>query len=436
MHYDLFHLSNERMFMKVRVVGSQSLNGAVTVSGAKNSATRVLAAALLTSGHVRLRNFPLALEDAKAKINFIRGMGAEIEEHETASELELSVPSLSFDGIKNFNLPIRTTYLLAAGALAHNGHAKVPYPGGCKIGNRGYDLHMMVWRQLGCAVEECPDYIDVRGGLTGGVIDFPISTVGGTENALMCASVASGETLIRNAYVTPEVSDLISFLREMGAHIVQEGSSHIRVQGVGGLLRGASFSIMPDRIEALTWIILGAVTGGTLLVHNVPFETMEVPLIHLRDAGIDLFRNSNTVMISPDCIGPHGIQPFELATGTHPGVISDMQSFYTFLGLFANGRSIVFDYRYPKRIAYAHELEKFALRAIEAVPGKITVRGPQRLQAAQAKSTDLRGSMAQIMAAICAEGESQVDGVELALRGYNNLPEKLVSLGVSAQWSD
>ncbi|MDR5893265.1 UDP-N-acetylglucosamine 1-carboxyvinyltransferase [Halomonas mongoliensis] len=422
--------------MKVKLAGSQSLNGAVTVSGAKNSATRVLAAALLSSGCVNLRNFPLALEDAKAKINFMQELGAKIKINEPQSELELSVPTLSFDGIKDFSLPIRTTYLLAAGALARNGHAKVPYPGGCKIGSRGYDLHMMVWRQLGCAVDECPEYIDVRGRLTGGVIDFPISTVGGTENALMCASVASGETLIRNAYVTPEISDLIAFLREMGAHIVQEGSSHIRVQGSGGLLRGASFSIMPDRIEALTWIILGAVTGGNLLVHNVPFETMEVPLIHLRDAGIDLFRNSSTVMVSPDCIGPHGIQPFELATGTHPGVISDMQSFFAFLGFFANGRSVVFDYRYPERIAYAHELEKFAPGAIVAEPGKITVQGPNRLHGAKAKSTDLRGSMAQIMAAICAEGESQVDGVELALRGYNNLPEKLASLGVSAQWSD
>lgn len=421
--------------MKVKIFGSQSLNGAVSVSGAKNSATRVLAAALLSSGRISLRNFPLALEDVKAKISFIRSMGAELEVNEAMSELELVASSLCFDNVKNFDLPIRTTYLLAAGALAHNGHAKVPYPGGCKIGSRGYDLHMMVWRQLGCAVEECSEYIDVRGQLIGGVIDFPISTVGGTENALMCASVATGETLIRNAYVTPEVSDLIAFLREMGAHIVQEGSSHIRVQGVGGLLRGASFSIMPDRIEALTWIILGAVTGGTLLVHNVPFETMEVPLIHLRDAGIDLFRNSNTVMISSDCIGPHGIQPFELATGTHPGVISDMQSFYAFLGLFANGRSVVFDYRYPERIAYARELDKFAPGAIKAEPGKITIQGLKRLQGAQVQSTDLRGSMAQIMAAICAEGESQVDGVELALRGYNNLPGKLTSLGVNAQWS-
>ncbi len=420
--------------MHVLISGPQTLNGSVTVSGAKNSATRVLAAALLSSGRVALRNFPLALEDAKAKIAFIRAMGAQCIENTATSELEVSAGALSFAKISDFRLPIRTTYLLAAGALARNGLACVPYPGGCKIGSRGYDLHVMVWRQMGCMVEETPDYIKVTGKLVGGLIDFPISTVGGTENALMCAAVSCGETLIRNAYVTPEVSDLIAFLREMGAQIEQEGSSHIRVSGAGDLLRGASFAIMPDRIEALTWIVLGAVTGGTLHVRNVPFDTMEVPLIHLRYAGLDLFRNSDTIMVLPDCIGPHGIQPFELACGTYPGVISDMQSFYTFLALFANGRSVIYDYRYPERIAYALELTKFASDAINIVSGKITVRGKQALTAANASSTDLRGSMALIMAALCAKGESRINGVELALRGYNDLPKKLAKLGVNAIW--
>nr|WP_255772293.1 MULTISPECIES: UDP-N-acetylglucosamine 1-carboxyvinyltransferase [Halorhodospira] len=417
------------------VSGGQRLNGSVVVSGAKNSATRVLAASLISEGRVTLRNFPLALEDAKAKIAFLSSLGVEIQQRSDRSEMMIETTDLSLEDLQQYNLPIRTTYLLAAGMLARCGEARIPYPGGCKIGSRGYDLHMMVWRDLGCEVKEKPDYIEVRGRLRGGQVDFPISTVGGTENALICAAVARGETLIRNAYVTPEVRDLVAFLREMGARIELEGTSLIRVQGDGNLLGDASFSIMPDRIEALTWIILGAVTEGTVFVHNVPFDTMEVPLLHLRDAGLDLFSNSDTVMVSPDCIGEHGIQPFELATGTHPGVISDMQSFFAFLGLFANGRSVVFDYRYPERIAYANELAKFAPGAIEAEPGRITVYGPRRLSAAHVGSTDLRGSMAQIMAAICAEGESRVDGVELALRGYNALPEKLAALGLEAVWN-
>lgn len=422
--------------MKVTFIGRRYLRGSVCLSGAKNSATRVLAASLLSEGRVHLRNFPLLLEDVKAKLGFMRAMGAECTEWHATAELEVITPGISFSSITDFNLPIRTTYLLAAGALARNGYARVPYPGGCKIGNRGYDLHMMVWRQLGCEVVEDQDHIAVKGKLRGGTIDFPISTVGGTENALLCGAVAHGETLIRNAYVTPEVYDLIAFLREMGASIELEGSSLIRVAGVDGLLRGASFAIMPDRIEALTWIILGIVSGAGLRVCNVPFEAMEVPLIHLREAGVNLYRNSSSVFITPDCVGPHGIQPFELACGTYPGVISDMQPFFTFLALFANGRSRIYDYRYPERIAYALELEKFAPGAIEAAPGLITIHGPARLNGAHARSTDLRGSMALVMAALCAKGESQINGVELALRGYNDLPGKLAGLGVAAEWKE
>lgn len=420
--------------MDFRILGPQALNGSVSVSGAKNSATRILAAAFVSDGRVTLRNFPLALKDAKAKMAFLADLGVKISQRPDQSELSIAVPNFSLGNIQSFDLPIRTTYLLAAGMLARCGRARVPYPGGCKIGSRGYDLHIMVWRELGCEVEERVDHIEIRGKIRGGRVDFPISTVGGTENALICGAVAEGETLIRNAYVTPEVYDLIAFLREMGAHIDLEGTSLIRIQGKGSLLGDASFSIMPDRIEALTWIILSAVTEGTVFVHNVPFDTMAAPFLHLRDAGLDIFSNSRTVMVSLECIGTHGIQPFELATGTHPGVISDMQAFFTFLGLFANGRSVVFDYRYPERIAYAKELSKFAPGAVHAELGRITVQGPRRLSGAQAESTDLRGSMAQIMAAICAEGESRVSGVELALRGYNALPEKLAALGLVADW--
>jgi UDP-N-acetylglucosamine 1-carboxyvinyltransferase len=411
-----------------------TLTGNVTVSGAKNSATRVLAAALLSAEQVTLRNFPLELEDVKAKLSFISQMGAELQASADMEELRIRGLNLGFERISDFDLPVRTTYLLAGGALARHGHARVPYPGGCKIGSRGYDLHIMVWEALGCTVEELPEYIYVTGKLRGGVIDFPISTVGGTENALICATVAAGSTQIRNAYVTPEVYDLIAFLREMGAKIELEGSSHINVIGSDGLLGGATFAIMPDRIEALTWLVLGAVGGGRLSIRNVPLDTMQVPLLHLRDAGLDFYTNTNSVQVGPECIGPHGLQPFELATGTHPGVISDMQSFYVFLALFANGRSIIHDYRYPERIAYVRELAKFAPGALEAEHGKITVRGPVELHGAHAASTDLRGSMAQIMAALCATGQSRVDGVEMALRGYNRLPEKLASLGAEVEW--
>lgn len=420
--------------MQLNVEGKQILDGEVAVDGAKNSATRILAAALVSDGKISLRNFPLSLEDVKAKIRFIEQLGANIHANPDTSVLEISTNALSLDNVDTYELPIRTTYLLAAGLLARNGYARIPYPAGCKIGERGYDLHLMVWRKLGCTVIEHPDFIEIEGELKGGNINFPLSTVGGTENALICASVASGESVIRNAYVTPEVEDLIEFLREMGAQIQLDGSSMARVSGAGGLLRGGSFSVMPDRIEALTWIVLAAITGSAIRIKNVPFRVMEVPLLHLRHAGIDYMQSSDSILVSPECVSDYGIQPFELACGTYPGIISDMQSFYVLLAMYANGRSKIFDYRYPKRIAYAHELNKFSPNAIDAEPGRLTVSGGSKLNGATVTSTDLRGSMALVMAAIAAEGNSTVTGVEMALRGYNNLPRKLAQLGLHSEW--
>lgn len=412
------------------IQGVQTPVGKVAVSGAKNSATRLLAAALTSSETVRIRNFPTHLVDAVAKVRFMRALGANIEVNHETSTIEILTSELKLHKDLDYNVPIRTTYLLAAGQLVRNGEARIPYPGGCKIGNRGYDLHIKVWEWLGCTVKEEDDYIEIKGKLRGGLIDFPISTVGGTENALICAAVAIGDTEIRNAYVSPEVHDLILLLREMGAQIDNFGNSLIRVRGVGGLLRGASFQVMPDRIEALTWIIFAVLTGGEICVEGVPFEHMQAPLLHLQEAGIDIFRNSRNAYINAACVADAGIQPFELACGTHPGVISDMQSFYTLLGMKAKGTSRIYDYRYPERIAYARELDKFSPGSVECEPGKITTRGLKPLHGARVVSTDLRGSMALVMCAFCAQGESYVEGVDLALRGYNDLATKLRSLGL------
>lgn len=423
---------SQDMFIK----GKQIPKGKVRVSGAKNSATRLLAAALLTDEPVRLRNFPTRLVDARAKMRFIRELGATVDVNDVESTVEIRTASLSHENIKSYDLGIRTTYLLAAGQLVHNDVAHVPYPGGCKIGSRGYDLHMMVWRELGCEVTETDEFILVTGRLKGGQINFPISTVGGTENALICATVAEGETEIRNAYVTPEVEDLIAMLRQMGVQIESYGNSLIRVHGNGSLLRGASFEVMPDRIEALTWIVFGVMSGGEITIEGVPFEHMAAPMLHLNEAGVDLYRNATSVLVNSDCVKGQGIQPFELACGTHPGVISDMQSFYTLLGIEAHGKSRIYDYRYPERIAYAEQLNRFSPGSIEAERGCITTQGVATLRGAEVWSTDLRGSMALVMAAICADGESTVHDVQMALRGYNDLVGKLADLGVEVTVSE
>jgi len=419
--------------------GGVSPKGRVRVSGAKNSATRLLSAALLSDDNVELANFPTRLVDVGHKIRFCQLLGADIRIDHQTEHLTINASSLRAKQLtrEEFDIPVRTTYLLAAGQVIRSGMARVPYPGGCPIGGgsgggRGYDLHVMVWENLGARVAERDDHIEVSApdGFRGGTINFPISTVGGTENALLCASVAHGRTQIFNAYITPEINDLIALLRRMGAEIAVHGSSHIVVEGRGGKLAGARMPVMTDRIEALTWVVYAILAKGEVTIDQVPFSSMEVPLIHVEQAGVDLLKNSQSIHVTPDCLTAGIVQPFELACGAHPGVISDMQAFYVMLGLAASGTSRIFDYRYPERIAFVNELAKLVDGDhLSAERGKITVRGPARFKPGIADSTDLRGSMAAVIAALCAEGQSKILNVQMALRGYNDLRGKLSLLG-------
>jgi len=421
------------------IEGGATPKGRVRVSGAKNSATRLLAAALLSDDTVELSNFPTRLVDVGHKIQFCQTLGADIRvdhesEHLTIQASALRAKLLSRD---EFDVPIRTTYLLAAGQVIRSGLARVPYPGGCPIGGgsgggRGYDLHMMVWRNLGANVTEREDHIEVSApdGFKGGAINFPISTVGGTENALLCASVADGRTEVHNAYITPEIEDLIALLRRMGAEITVSGTSHIVIDGRAGKLSGARMPVMTDRIEALTWVVYAILAKGEVTIDQVPFSPMQVPLLHIEHAGVDLLKNSQSIHVTPDCLRSGLVQPFELACGAHPGVISDMQAFYVMLGLAASGTSRIFDYRYPERIAFVSELAKLVDGDhLAAERGRITVKGPARFKPGVADSTDLRGSMAAVIAALCADGQSKILNVQMALRGYNDLSGKLSQLG-------
>lgn len=421
--------------IRAHVPGGQRAIGTVRVSGAKNSVTRLLAAAMLTDDSVVIGNAPTELVDLNHKIRFMRGMGVRVSRdvaHETLTITSDGLVQSPFDGSDDF--PIRTTYLLVAGQIRKAGRARIPYPGGCKIGSRGYDLHVMVWQALGCRVEEKPGWIEVIGeGFTGGRIVFPITTVGGTENALICGALARGTTEVINAYITPEIEDLIDLLRRMGAQIDLAGSSRVRIEGVDRL-SGARKDTMSDRIEALTWIVLGLMTRSELRIENVPFANMEVPLLHIEKAGIDFFRNRDSIYLHPDCLRFGAVQPFELSCGAHPGIISDMQPFYTLLGLVADGTSRIYDYRYPERYGYALELAKLcADGSLEASRGEIVVRGPISMRGTTLRSTDLRGSMALLMAALCAEGESTIEDFQMALRGYNNLQAKLAALGIGIE---
>ena len=414
----------------IKIEGKQVPVGSVCVSGAKNAATRLMAAAMLTDEKVTLYNFPTDLVDARYKSDFMEKIGFKTS-FDTKNEIfEVQANNIEDVELASYDYPIRTTYLLAASQLIRNSIARIPYPGGCKIGDRKYDLHIMVWEKMGCKVVERANYIEIIGQLSPSDINFPISTIGGTENALICAAGIDGTTTIRNAYISPEVYCLIEFLRSMGADIKTTGNSFVRISG-SSRLRGTTFRVIPDRIEALTWIIFGVLSSGSIVVENVPFDIMESPFVHLKESGIDVYKSSNNVFVNSDSLVNGSVQPFELACGTYPGIISDMQPFFTLLGLKADGISRIYDYRYPERTAYLGELSKFCPGALEWNFGHIKIKGPGRFQAADVTSTDLRGSMGIVMAALMADGVSIVSDVGMALRGYNKMLTKLDSLGIS-----
>lgn len=424
-----------RKDVTMRLKAGQVPSGTVKVSGAKNSATRLLAASMLSDNRVVLDNFPTELVDANYKMDFIRKSGGEIDVNQRKDVVIVNACNIINVLLEDYNFPIRTTYLLAAGQVKRSGCARIPYPGGCKIGNRGYDLHTMVWESLGAAVIEHEDFIEIKTekGFISGEITFPVSTVGGTENALLCASTIEGLTKISNAYITPEVEDLIRFLVKLGVRVNVIGNSYIEVYG-SKILEGCQHRVMPDRIEALTWLVYGALSGGSILIKDVPFDAMEIPLKHIKNAGIDFYRNSNSIYISSDCIRNGSINPFELATGSHPGIISDMQPFFVLLGLFANGISRIYDYRYPKRTKYCEELNKIFPNRIKWEDGKITTLGKLKDTAlcTEVQSTDLRGSMTLILAGLLRRSGRELDvtNAEMALRGYNKLEQKLDALGI------
>lgn len=422
-----------------RVHKNNPPQGTVQVSGAKNSATRLMAAALISNGEVVLNNFPEDLIDVKRKAEYIEQVGGKVMFH-NSNRVTIQSDQLSSNELSHYYCPVRTTYLFVAGLLKKTGVARIPYPEGCKIGKRGYDLHVMVWESFGATVVEFENYIEItiQEKLVPANIEFPISTIGGTENALLCAAISEGVSTIKNAYISPEVQDLINFLIQLGVSIETQGDSFIRVKGCN-THKGTEYSVIPDRIEVVTWLIYAIISRGTITIENVPFHSLEAPLLCIKKAGIDFRRDETTIYFQPGCIHNNVIQPFEIATGKYPDIISDMQPFFTLLGLFANGKSSIIDYRYPDRIDYCVELEKLFPNQLKWKKGHIITEGKLRTEYSTKEnhlySTDLRGAMAILIGALVTPEKTIIHDAQLILRGYNQLEKKLKGLGVQVDFS-
>jgi len=405
-------------------INKATLIGQVKVSGAKNSALRLLAASLLSAGKIEISNFPTNLLDIKLHLEMLEALGKSISSQNDSvsitEERKLN-ENLIWDGRS-----IRNTLLILGALTTRFGKGSVPLPGGCKLGDRKYDLHIMLLEKLGAKVWEENGYLftEAPGGLIGSDIHLPIRSTGATENGIICGTLAKGKTTIWNPHVRPEILDLVKMLNKMGARIRVYGNKCIEITGVESL-QGVRHKVIPDNMEAITWAIASAITGGDIEILNFPFEHLEVPMVFLRESGMKFFKGEKSVVVK-------GSTPFpiEISTGPYPGINSDMQPLFAVYGACSEGISKIIDLRFPGRYGYAEELGKMGLN-YQTEGDLLIIKGGTPFVGSKVKALDLRAGMALLLAGLTAEGETTIEEAWQIERGYENLIPKLQNLGVS-----
>jgi UDP-N-acetylglucosamine 1-carboxyvinyltransferase len=409
---------------KFKITGGRPLAGRISISGAKNSALPCMAAALLTSETVTLHNLPY-VRDIITMRRLLEDLGC------TALMPELRTLKINAAKVEIFEAPyelvktMRASVLALGPLLARFGEARVSLPGGCAIGQRPIDLHLTGFEKLGAVVSiESGDVVARAERLQGAEIDFNIVTVTGTENLMMAAALAEGETVLNNAAREPEIVDLAELLNKMGARIEGAGRSCIRIQGVKAL-GGAEHTIIADRIEAGTFIAAAAITGGELEIVNCNPQHIHSTIGKFRDAGVTIEQpNAFSLKVK----AAQHTRPADVTTLTHPGFPTDMQAQYMALMTIAEGTSVITETIFENRFMHAAELLRMGAR-IKLNGRQAVVEGCGNLMGARLQASDLRASASLVLAGLAAQGETLIDRVYHIDRGYEKIEEKLRSVG-------
>jgi UDP-N-acetylglucosamine 1-carboxyvinyltransferase len=415
----------------ILVKGGGALNGEIPIAGAKNARLTRMPATLLSDEPLTLTNAP-RLSDIRTMTVLLQSLGAEVTALQEGKVLAMSSHGLTsqraeYDIVRK----MRASILVLGPLLARFGQAEVSLPGGCAIGARPVDLHLKAMEALGAEMDLRDGYVHAKapsGGLRGGVIDFPLVSVGATENALMAATLAKGTTVIRNAAREPEIVDLAQCLRKMGAQISGEGSSEITVEGVERL-GGATHRVVTDRIELGTYMLAPAICGGEVTCLGGTIDLVAAFCEKLDAAGISLEETEKGLKVARR----NGrVKAVDVTTEPFPGFPTDLQAQMMALLCTADGASVLEEKIFENRFMHAPELTRMGAR-IEVHGGTATVQGVERLKGAPVMATDLRASVSLILAGLAAEGETVVSRVYHLDRGYENVEDKLRAVGAKIE---
>ena len=409
---------------KLKIIGGNKLSGSITCSGAKNAALPMLAATILSDKPIIFKNLPY-LQDITTMFEILGSMGADITLNESMDFMISTSQLHDFEARYELVKTMRASILVLGSLVARHGFARIALPGGCAIGTRPVDFHLDALEKLGAKIELKNGYIEASSKkLIGCEINFPGVSVTGTENIMMAAVLAKGQTVLRNVAKEPEVEDLANFLNSMGAKIIGAGTDEIVIDGVESL-DGTEFSIPADRIEAGTYLIAAAITGGNVTISNVQATRMNNILDKLKLSGASVIVGDDTIQLMME---NDSILPVDISTAPFPGFPTDMQAQFTVLNALSEGSSVVTENVFENRFMHVQELNRMGCD-ITVKGSNAFIKGVSALNGAPVMATDLRASASLILAGLCAKGETIVDRIYHIDRGYERIEEKLSYLG-------
>ncbi len=416
---------------KIRVVGGTVLNGRIPISGAKNSALKLMCATLLTGDPIELTNLPVGLQDIRTLSAVLHELGVQSVLRSDHVGLfharEIESPIAPYDLVRK----MRASILVLGPLLARCGWAEVSLPGGCAIGTRPVDLHLKGMEAMGAEIKIEDGYVKAKapkGGLKGADIEFPFVSVGATENNMMAATLAKGTTRLINAAREPEIVDLGNLLNKMGAKITGLGTGTITIEGVKSL-HGAKHAVIADRIETGTWMIGAALTGGNLILENSSIEILGAFVDSMRRAGLDIEQQGNDIHVSRENKPLVGT---DIMTEPYPGFPTDLQAQFMTMLTACEGAGMVTETVFENRFMHVPELARMGAD-ISVQGNSAIVRGVSKLKGAEVMATDLRASASLVLAGLVAEGTTTINRIYHLDRGYENITEKLGNVGANIE---